>query len=472
MFAYNNAGMSSNATSKKSSVDTTPPVIIRRPIFLALDSLEETINYQYDNSILKLKWKFEENDSSIVDIHIVIKNTRLGEDVSDIIVRDNSDDTVITLSEDTRLRNGDSVIGSVSACNMARLCTTISTRPLTVDSSRPTQGGLSYPITWSLSKDIYEILVNWYGFSDDESGISHYYLTVGKTYSDSKLSGGALQVDGSRTNISIPVNSTIFNLNEDVVITIWAVNGARLPSLPSKVTVIADHQNNSSVSGKFYVQRHSCSTHYCNNDCTCSVVGKKCSRASHELNKCLPKSENISALDEKITITNLNPNSNILSSISCIGISFETMNLTEFNLVHRFEWSVGIQNELPGIGFYSSDEYPWRDIGLRMSDIECLAPHRYLENGAIYRVFIRIWISTNNYVIRHSKHIKVDANAPYVKMGKFIRTYPANMPQKQNARFINERHSSICADWDSVFFDREGNISGYYLMVGSQSKGR
>lgn len=59
MFAYNNAGMSSNATSKKSSVDTTPPVIIRRPIFLALDSLEETINYQYDNSILKLKWKFE-----------------------------------------------------------------------------------------------------------------------------------------------------------------------------------------------------------------------------------------------------------------------------------------------------------------------------------------------------------------------------------------------------------------------------
>lgn len=76
MFAFNNAGMSSNATSKKSSVDTTPPVIIERPTFLALDALEENVNYQYDNSILKLKWKFEENESSIVDIHIVIKNTR------------------------------------------------------------------------------------------------------------------------------------------------------------------------------------------------------------------------------------------------------------------------------------------------------------------------------------------------------------------------------------------------------------
>lgn len=300
MFAFNNAGMSSNATSKKSSVDTTPPVINERPTFLALDALEENVNYQYDNSILKLKWKFEENESSIVDIHIVIKNTRLGEDVSDIIVRDNSDDTIITLSEDTRLGNGDSVVGIVSACNMARLCTTISTQSLIVDSSRPTQGGLSYPITWSLSKNSYEILINWYGFSDDESGISHYYLTVGKTYSDSKLSGGAIKIDGNRTNISIPVNATIFNLNGAALITIWAVNRARLTSLPSKVTVIADQYNNSSVSGKFYVQRHSCSIHYCNNDCTCSVVGKKCSPASHELIKCLPKSENISALDEKI----------------------------------------------------------------------------------------------------------------------------------------------------------------------------
>lgn len=109
---------------------------------------------------------------------------------------------------------------------------------------------------------------------------------------------------------------------------------------------------------------------------------------------------------------------------------------------------------------------------MRMSDIECLAPHGHLENGEIYMVYVRIWISTNNYVIRHSKHIKVDANAPYVKMGKFISTYLENMPKKQNVRIINEKNSSICAKWDSVFFDREGNISGYYLMVGSQSKGR
>lgn len=62
----------------------------------------------------------------------------------------------------------------------------------------------------------------------------------------------------------------------------------------------------------------------------------------YELNKCLLKLENISVLDEKIIIINLNLNLNIFLLISCIGISFENMNLMEFNLVYWFEWFVGI----------------------------------------------------------------------------------------------------------------------------------
>lgn len=46
-----------------------------------------------------------------MDIYIVIKNIRLGEDVFDIIVRDNSDDIIIILLEDMRLGNGDFVVG-------------------------------------------------------------------------------------------------------------------------------------------------------------------------------------------------------------------------------------------------------------------------------------------------------------------------------------------------------------------------
>lgn len=83
-----------------------------------------------------------------------------------------------------------------------------------------------------------------------------------------------------------------------------------------------------------------------------------------------------------------------------------------------------------GIGFYSKDEYLWRDIGLRMFDIECLVLYRNLENGVIYMVYVRIWIFINNYVIRYLKYIKVDVNVLYVKMGKFISIYLENMFKK------------------------------------------
>lgn len=57
-----------------------------------------------------------------MDIYIVIKNIRLGEDVFDIIVRDKSDDIIIILLEDMRLGNGDFVVGIVFVCNMVRFC--------------------------------------------------------------------------------------------------------------------------------------------------------------------------------------------------------------------------------------------------------------------------------------------------------------------------------------------------------------
>lgn len=57
-----------------------------------------------------------------MDIYIVIKNIRLGEDVFDIIVRYNSDDIIIILLEDMRLGNGDFVVGIVFVCNMVRFC--------------------------------------------------------------------------------------------------------------------------------------------------------------------------------------------------------------------------------------------------------------------------------------------------------------------------------------------------------------
>lgn len=97
-----------------------------------------------------------------------------------------------------------------------------------------------YLIIWLLSKNSCEILVNWYGFLDDESGIFYYYFIVGKIYSDFKLFDGVIKIDGNRINILILVNVIIFNLNEVVFIIIWVVNRVRLISLFFKVIVIVD----------------------------------------------------------------------------------------------------------------------------------------------------------------------------------------------------------------------------------------
>ncbi|XP_061196785.1 uncharacterized protein LOC133205060 [Saccostrea echinata] len=467
VFAYNNVGLYSESTSKIFRVDVTAPILIRAPIFLSLDSLEVATRYQYDNSILKMKWEFEENESTVVEIHIIIKNTRDGKDLSDQAVRGNIDYSIITMSNEKKLQNGDSVIGIVTACNIAKLCTTASTQPLVIDSSRPNQGGFSYPINWKLIKDIYWFNINWYGFSDEESGISYYYITVDKTYSGTNLSRGPLKSLGNSTSISIPVNKTLWNLIDDVILTIWAVNGAGLTSLFTKVTVKASLTDNSSTKGQFYIQRHSCSVHYCNNDCTCSVVGKKCTTTQKQ---CKSTATNVGIQDNNIILRNAFQNGKFLSSSSCISVDFEKLNLSVFYPVLRYEWSVALEGEDPGVGFYDEKEYPWRDVGMRTNDIECLPRHKELENESPYIVYIRIWISEDDFLIRFSKAFTIDTMGPFVKMGKYIRTFLKYHAKEHNVRFITDRNDDICAEWDTVFSDGKGNIKGYYVMLGSQSK--
>ncbi|XP_062567668.1 LOW QUALITY PROTEIN: uncharacterized protein LOC134229901 [Saccostrea cucullata] len=470
VFAYNNVGLYSSSTSKMFKVDDTAPVLTDTPIFLSLDSLEGASRYQYDNSILKMRWKFEENESAIIEIHIIIKDTRNGEDLFDQAVRGNIDDTIITISEGKKLRNGDSVIGIVTACNIAKLCTTASTRPLIIDSSRPNQGGFSYPINWRLMKENYWFYINWYGFSDEESDISNYYITVDKTYSGSNLSQGPIKCLGNSTSIHVPVNRTLWSLNDDVILTIWAKNGAGLTSFFSKVTVKARVTDNSSMNGQFYIQRHSCSVHYCNNDCTCSVVGKKCTTSASEMKHCKSTPASVGIQDSNIIIRNAFQDGKILPSSSCVSVDFEKLNLSVADTVLRFEWSVALEGEDPGIGFYDEKEYPWRDIGMRMSDTECLPGHKELENGASYVVYIRIWISSEDYFIRFSKAFTIDTLGPIVRMGKYIKTYLKNHAKQNNVRFITDINDQVCVEWNTVFSDGKGDIKGYYLMLGSQSK--
>ena len=61
------------------------------------------------------------------------------------------------------------------------LCTVSVAQPLVIDSSPPTPGHVSVSFLNFLKNTTNDVLVEWSGFTDPESGVEYFYLGVGST---------------------------------------------------------------------------------------------------------------------------------------------------------------------------------------------------------------------------------------------------------------------------------------------------
>ena len=300
--------------------------------------------------------------------------------------------------------------------------------------------------------------IAWYGFTDIESGIASYFVSVGSSYNGGEFTKGFIEVLGNKTTAAVSLYNFSPNIHGEIVLSIYAVNNAGIKSKIAKATVVTSSSDKWHSSGSFLLQRHSCKTHFCENDCTCGIVGKKC--VSKDQSRCLLVND---TLTDVYLGTSNHTTIAVQASTSCMVGSW----LPRSNLIIRYQWTLGLTDGSPGQGVFDvQKENPWTDNDLETSILFCLPVGKTFEPGQNYVLYVKSWISDHQYSISKSKHISIKNSSPRIDEGQFIKT------SRNKACGTNIRYShidwKICCCWQNVFTDK-GPLM-YTFSVGTSQK--
>ncbi|XP_052788806.1 uncharacterized protein LOC128223569 [Mya arenaria] len=371
--AFNKAKIFTNQTSDYFRIDTTAPVIFERPQIRHDMSGVSSNNGQWERSLLKLKWKFEDKQSPIVSHILTLKTHHDGHTPVEYLHVGNIDKLTISLHENDLLNNGDKYFVTVTGCNLADLCTEAISENITVDSSPPHVGGFKPPLNWNTFKKnggemLSNVTLTWYGFIDPESEIESYFITLSRTYSGNELSNETIVVTASNQhsemNTSITLVETI-KPDDIVIISIWAMNKIGLNSSVSRTSVLAlsgSSRHGNISTGRLELVKHSCDVHFCNSDCTCAVFGKPCTMKKDNIT-C--NSMNVSEIANELPTLRVvagltETHEGTTASSNCLSGNWNIISGNE-SAFERYEWSAGLTNQPIGEG---SDVYGLTNVGV------------------------------------------------------------------------------------------------------------
>ena len=479
--AYNNNGMSVTKSSDYFRVDTTAPKILKKPSpFKKYTSFIHAID-QWDRSVLRISWKFEDTESSILRHLVKVVTHHDGYNPVEHIELGSEDRLTLTLEDKNWLQNGDVYKILVTACNAAGLCSTAESEDMLVDSTPPHLGGFKPPMTWHNFLDATgrrkaSLNLTWYGFHDQESGINCYYIGVGKTYSGNELSAGLLKILSNNTlaesKVSVVINEHVSS-DTKIVLSIIAENNAGLMSSISRVSLNAltttlDQQSKNNSFGVFEIEKHSCDIHFCNKDCTCAVIGKPCSNAKTNmtcttLNSTVKNPYNVSV---NVRGGLIGRPYNMTTSSSCLAAHWVVE--SGHSSIKRFEWSMGIKDEPYGTGIFDMlTDIIWRDIGTIQQIVHCLQPNHTLISRTEYVIYIRAWVEMDLNIIFKSRPVMVDHSAPSVYKGRSIDDFVC----KHDYDIIDQTTEAV-ACWTGVFYEQQSHIIYYTVGLGTSPGGK
>jgi len=481
VWAFNKVGMYASDSSNAFVVDESAPILKQKPTFNINEMSTKGNTAQWDRSLLKLNWKFDDQESPITSHKISLLTHHDGHAPVENIFIGSEQHITINLDGASWLNNGDRYVAVVTSCNAAGLCTTDRTDDLLVDSTPPHMGGLQshIPNTWnnfidSTNETKSNIHLTWYGFYDQESEIDKYFITVSRTYYMQELSRGVYIVNHNTTSQTQNVYMTLSeSLKRDdmIIVSIWARNNVGMNSSISKTTLLT--LSNSLLSplesGSFAIQKHSCDIHSCYKDCTCAVVGKPCFEVNDnttcsEINKTTSDSHKLDVfgglLHQNVTVT---------ASSACLAGHWKM--LSTFNdTVHRYEWSLGVQNHVVGEGIFDlSSENPWNDIGLTQQFVYCLPTNKSLIHKEDYAIYVRVWYDSTSFSVFTSPPIRVDHTPPSIRRGRYI--IEGQSACSKDFDFIDWT-DSISACWANVFSEQQSKIIYYTVGFGTSPNGR
>ena len=475
--AFNKVMMNVSECSNSFIIDTTPPVLEQTPSFLTDYTSVAGAIAQWDKSVLRAFWRFRDDESPIVRHIVTLVTHHEGHTPVEHYEMGSANTLTLNLDNNDRLHNGDKYNVIVTCCNAAYLCTTARSQDILIDSTPPHVGGFKPPLLWNntgLHSSIVQL--TWYGFSDQESGIDMFYLTVSRSYTEHELTNGIVSL---HINASLPEYQTRIQLHDaiqpddELILTIWARNNAGLNSSVARVTVNAlsasAHTNTISVdNGILELQKHSCDIHFCNKDCTCAIIGQPCvevktNTTCTKLNLTDIMYENLPTVEVFGGLTH--QKTQISVSSACLSGSWKLQNETFLKHIRRFEFSMGLKGQPVGEGIFDLiTTRPWQDVGKRQENVWCLTGNNTLIHDEAYIVYVRAWYDSDRFSQFESNAIQIDHTPPHVRRGAFIKD--SDVTCRQDLDFIDWT-DNITACWERSFSEVQGKIIHFTVGLGT-----
>ncbi|XP_066300263.1 uncharacterized protein [Branchiostoma lanceolatum] len=211
--AYNSAGLVAMATSSAVVVETSPPTI-GNVYDGGRDNVANDIDYQPDVTSVHAHWDgFHDPHTAIISYSWSVGTCPKCSN----ILRPQNVGTLTEASFDgLTLFPGKTYYVTVTACNAADLCTSVTSDGVIPDNSPPVAGRV---MDGTLGSDVkYQATSNtlaahWYGFTDPHSGLSHYEWRAGTTKGgDDIMSVKKLHLTdvAIATNVSLPEKTAIY----------------------------------------------------------------------------------------------------------------------------------------------------------------------------------------------------------------------------------------------------------------------
>ncbi|XP_078658227.1 uncharacterized protein LOC144903711 [Branchiostoma floridae x Branchiostoma belcheri] len=173
--ATNWAGLSTTASSYGFIVEASPPLS-----GFVHDGGQQDIDYQHDLSTISVTWGgFQEPHTDIAEYSWMV-GTCSGCD--DVMEEQHVGLMTEASATDLNLHPGVKYVVTVTACNSADLCTTLTSDGVIPDTSPPVagvvlDGGSDGDMQYQASRTT--IRAHWYNFHDPHTGLSHYEWRVG-----------------------------------------------------------------------------------------------------------------------------------------------------------------------------------------------------------------------------------------------------------------------------------------------------
>ncbi|XP_078682372.1 uncharacterized protein LOC144916849 [Branchiostoma floridae x Branchiostoma belcheri] len=478
---YNKAGLFVERSSNGVTVDDTPPPFVSRPSF-DLQHGSIIAESQVWRTTVSVSWEVSDPDSSIERQHLsVFTHHQADVDIDPVQVVGSIRDYKFT---NLSLHDGNTYYVRVTACNMARLCTSAETDGLLIDSTPPTVGTFAVHTEHAAQLSRHQdgwmgyqqqngttpphVRLAWLGFSDIHTGIESYHFTIGSEFSGRDLSEGEVMIshqNGTAHEDEGVIQTASVNISRDltpgehVYISLWAVNKVGLESLEAHdaFEVVAS----SPYCGVLSLVRR-CDAESCEGDCTCAPQNQKCAPPDIGCNDVTDPTtyQQVRVYDVTDLRSQEPVDADVTPSQCALAARWEI--LPGGKQIKRFEWSAGQFGEDPGtLLFDTINDRVWFDVGLRTRAVLSLPDEFLLQPEIKYMFHVRAWYSSHEYLDFHSDGILTDFTPPAESKSRKVNDL-SDVGQVVDVDFINNT-SQLGVGWRNVFMDQEVGVA--YFMV-------